>query len=238
MVKIEEKGLGAQTRIHVYNLLHKMYEDSIHHFEWRKTNPVLKKYKPKLITKERSFLKSEEAKTLLRSCRSKWFGPGVWLGILAGLRPCETQALRWDKVDLEAGRILISSAYKWKEKRIEDFPKQGDWGEAPIPAPLKKYLLELKDMYPQSEFVAQGANGEMLSYHSFLPALKRECSLVGLKQITPHELRHTATEVYYDAGASSEDLTRLLNHKSSRSTGSYIHRTDERLGRIAGQIQL
>jgi site-specific recombinase XerD len=55
-------------------------------------------------------------------------------------------------------------------------------------------------------------------------------------RVTPHELRHSCTELYVQAGASAEDLRRLLNHKSLAATIRYMHRTDERLQRIASQV--
>ncbi|MCB9026989.1 MAG: tyrosine-type recombinase/integrase [Bdellovibrionaceae bacterium] len=89
---------------------------------------------------------------------------------------------------------------------------------------------------PQSHFVACGPNGEMLSYHSFLGTLKRLCKRIGITSITPHELRHSCTELYVEEGASLEDLRRLLNHKSSGVTATYVHRTDDRLLKIASNV--
>lgn len=233
----KDKGLASQTRAHIYNLLHKMFEDAVHHFEFVTFNPVIRRYKPKVYQKERNFLQSKEAWKLLNSTRSTWLGPPVWVSLFCATRPCELQALKWSQVDWNHRRIIINSAYKRKEKRLEDFPKQGDWGQAPIPEALFQFLNELEKLKRTEEFVAPGPNGGMLNYDSFLRALQRHCREIGITVVTPHELRHSATELYYTAGASTEDLKRLLNHSSVKTTETYIHRTTERLQQIAGQIK-
>jgi site-specific recombinase XerD len=49
-------------------------------------------------------------------------------------------------------------------------------------------------------------------------------------------MRHTATELWFSAGASMEDVRRLLNHKSSESTKRYAHRTEDQLNSLAELI--
>lgn len=235
--RAKEKGLKSQTIAHLYNLLHKMFEDAIHHFEFLTFNPVIKRYKPKVYQKERSFLTVQESWRPLRSCKGSWLEAPLWVSLFTGMRPCEVQALKWQRVDLSNRRIVISAIFKRSENRIQDHPKQGDWGQAPIPDHLYRYLCELKESNPFCNFVCPGPEGGMMSQRSFLAALKRQCIEIGVTVVTPHELRHSSTELYYTAGASTEDLKRLLNHSSSKTTETYIHRTDERLLRIANQIE-
>jgi site-specific recombinase XerD len=106
-----------------------------------------------------------------------------------------------------------------------------------MPKPLHDFLFELSKGKKPDDFVCLSLAGGMLSYEAFvartLPGL---CKKAGVKRITPHELRHSCTELYVQAGASSEDLRRLLNHKSLSATIRYMHRTDERLQGIAGKI--
>jgi site-specific recombinase XerD len=100
---------------------------------------------------------------------------------------------------------------------------------------LMEYLLP-KRRQLSSQFVACSPTGEMLSYHSFYSGLKRLCKEAEVTSVTPHELRHSCTELYVEWGASLEDLRRLLNHKSSSVTATYIHQTDERLQNIAVDV--
>jgi integrase len=108
-----------------------------------------------------------------------------------------------------------------------------------MPKPLKDFLLELSKGNDPDAFVCLGRLGEMLCYDSFVTKmLPKFCMEAGVKRITPHELRHSCTELYVQAGASSEDLRRLLNHKSLSATLRYMHRTDERLQGIANRIEV
>ncbi len=101
---------------------------------------------------------------------------------------------------------------------------------------MKEYLLELKAKNLQSEFICEGFAGGMLKYDGVKSGLRRICKRLGVKRITPHEMRHSATDLYYTAGASTEDLRRLLNHSSTQTTKIYIHRTDKRLSEVANNI--
>ena len=58
-----------------------------------------------------------------------------------------------------------------------------------------------------------------------------------IPKVSPHELRHTCTEIWIQMGASIEDIRRLLNHKSAETTQRYIHRTDDRLMTLANSIE-
>src|SRR5262249_28648254 len=115
----------------------------------------------------------------------------------------------------------------------QPYTKQKDWGFFPMPELLKEYLQQFRQ---DEGFVCPGSRGGMLSYTTFYEGLERLCMDAGLPVITPHELRHTATEMYVENGASETDVQRLLNHKNSSTTKRYMHRTDERLMRISTRV--
>ena len=56
---------SPQTCSPIYNLLHKMFSDAIEEFELLTVNPVKKRHKPKIPTKESSHLSFEESMKLL-----------------------------------------------------------------------------------------------------------------------------------------------------------------------------
>ncbi len=49
-------GRSEQVVLHVYNTLHKAFEDAIHHFEYLENNPVRRRYKPRVLKRKRTFL--------------------------------------------------------------------------------------------------------------------------------------------------------------------------------------
>jgi integrase len=234
---MKRKGLKDQTRLHVYNILNKLFKDAIEYFGYLEKNPVLKMDKPKVYRIERNFLRPEDAFKLLAHCKEHYLGPAVWLGVLAGLRPSETQALQWRSVDFEKGQILVCSSFNRSEGSIQPHPKQKDWLIVPMPKMLSNYLLSHKVRFPLG-FVAPALRGGMLDYSKFYRELKKLCLSVAVKAVTPHELRHSCTEIWFHHGATLEDVRRLLGHKSSETTRRYVHKTDDRLIEIAKEITI
>jgi integrase len=238
--KARQAGLSPQTLKHVYAVIHKILEDAVEHFGWLGRNPCLGRYRPKVPKRERDFLSPAQSNKLMEFARDHYLGPAIWLQILAGLRNSEVQALRWSAIDWERGQILIRAAFNNKEDRLQEHPKQEDWGTAPIPPMLREYLIDLKGKRrePEDAFIAQNEreDGSMLPYETYLRALRRVCEDAGVPAITPHELRHSCTEMYVQAGATAEDIRRLLNQSSLTATARYMHRTDERLMGIASRI--
>jgi len=235
--QLERKGLSAQSILHIYNVLHKMFGDAVEFFELIDINPVRKRFRPKVHRIEREFLSPADSWRLLDSCKDHPLGAAVWISLLSGLRPGEVQALKWSAVDFERSQILIQATFNRKLWVMQDCPKQGDWGRAPMPAVLADFLRPKAKGRMESDFVCPNILGGMLSYESFnRRMLPQFCKQAGVKRITPHELRHSCTELYVQAGASAEDLRRLLNHKSLSATLHYMHRTDERLQGIALKV--
>lgn len=235
---LEKKGLTAQSILHVYNVLHKVFQDAVEYYEVLDVNPVRRRFRPKVHRIEREFLSPTDSWKLLEVARHHPHGAAVWISLLAGLRPGEVQALRWSSIDFDNSQILIRATFNKKIRVLQDHPKQKDWGRAPMPKPLRDFLFEHSKGKDPGDFVVTGRDGGMQSYESFVTRILPEfCKKAGVKKITPHELRHSCTELYVQAGASSEDLRRLLNHKSLSATIRYMHRTDERLQGIASKIE-
>ncbi len=64
-----------------------------------------------------------------------------------------------------------------------------------MPGPLMGYLQKLKES-SKTEFVAPGLKGGMLKYEILLSDLKKLCIKAGVKEVSPHKLRHSCTEIY------------------------------------------
>ena len=62
------------------------------------------------------------------------------------------------------------------------------------------------------------------------------CFEAGVEKISPHELRHSCTEIWFQHGATLEDVRRLLGHKNVETTQRYVHKTDDRLIKLAKGI--
>ncbi len=231
----DKHALSEQTQKHIYSLLRKMFADAIEYYEMLAVSPVRSKFhRPDVPVRERPFLLPVQAFRLLEEVKHSYLGPAIWLQVLSALRPSEVQALRWRNVQFDLKQILICAAFNNKTDKLQEHPKQDDWGYAPMPPMLIEYLKERQGA--PDEFVAQGPKGGMLSYETYCRAVPRTTLRLGLPRITPHELRHSCTEIYVQAGASAEDVRRLLNQGSLTATARYIHRTNDRVSELATRV--
>lgn len=235
--RMKEMGKGEQMRKHVYSLLRKMFGDAVEYYEMLEASPVsAKHHRPKVRLEKRDFLDIEEASRLLRSVRDSYLGPPTWIMMLAGLRISEVQALRGSSLLFSSEQILIRAAFNNKTGKLQNHPKQEHWGYSQMPEALAEYLRG-QCVAPEA-LVAPGPKGGILSYETYLRALARECTKAGVKVITPHELRHSCTGIWAEAGASTDDLRDLLNHGSVSATMRYIHRTGSRLSEVGKKVRL
>ena len=233
------KGLQEQTVKHIYSLLRRMFGDAVDYFEMLSVNPVKPRFhRPKVNETERSFLTPVQACRLLEFARTHYAGTAIWLQTLGGMRPESIIALQWNAVGWDLNQILIRRAWKQKVKRMEDYPKGKNWEYNPMILPLKVYLQECWESSAKDpeQLVCHNSSGGQLSYHTYEGVLKLLCRQAGVPEVTPHELRHSCTEIWIQHGASAEDIRRLLNHKSLSVTKRYMHRTDERLTSIGERI--
>jgi integrase len=212
-----------------------MFNDAVEYYEMIAKSPVVPRFhRPHVAKVKRRFLHPPEAWRLLEFARNSYLGRPVWLGLLSALRISEIQALLGSRLQFDLGQMLVCAAYNNKTGLMQPYPKQEDWAYVPMPPKLRDYLLE--NPPGPNDYVAPGPNGGMLSYDTFIKALKSLCRKADVPVITPHELRHSCTEIWVQAGASTEDIRRLLNHHSLDSTQNYIHRTSPRLHALGARL--
>lgn len=232
--RMRTMGRSEQTIEHVYTLLRKMFGDAVSYYRMIRDCPVSAQFhRPEVPETESTFLKPDEVWRLLAVSENE---PAVWLEALAGLRTEATVALMWDCVFFDTSQILIRRAFKQKVRRIEEHPKGKKWVYVPMTPPLRAYLQDLST-HGTHGFVCKGPKGGMLAPETYGPRLKKLCREAEVPEVSPHILRHSCTELFVREGASEEDIKRLLNHKNSSTTQRYMHRTDERLHRIASMIR-
>jgi integrase len=235
MTRMVHMNRSAQLRKHVYAMMRSMFGAAIEYYEMLTVSPVVSKFhRPKVKAERREFLTLVEVAKLLEVAKNHYMGPAIWLEALSALRNSEAQALRWKHVRFDLNQILICAAFNKKIRVMQNFPKQGDWAKAPMTPLLADYLLARRG--DDEELVCKGVSGGVLPYETFTRGLTRMCRQAGVKEITPHELRHTCAHIFSEEGASDDDLRGLLNHSSMSAVKTYIHRTDARLARLSGSV--
>ena len=233
-----KEGKSEQMQLHVYNLLHKLLRDAVEMFSYLGANPVRASLRPKVPEKETAHLKVEEAVRLLEHAQDKPYELAIWLNLYVGMRVGEIQALTWQNVDLDQGLIHIRATYVRKENRIQDHPKGKRWHTVTTPPELLEMLKRVGIGKSSKDFVVPSPRNTMLSYDSYLDALKCYCSEARLPNIATHGLRHSTSGIYMANGATRDDLYRLFKHSSINVTERYIHDKGENVQQIAKLIRL
>lgn len=237
MAFCEKKGLGGQTRRHVFKLMKQLFGDAVEYFELIELNPVKLKYQPKVTKKEVKYLKPDEAVFLMEKCRDHHFGPAIWVMLLIALRIGELQALRRRHIDFDTNQVVLDE--QWNEKLKAWGPlKNGKAITLPLPPRLKEYLIARGiDRLEPEAFVVTGLRGaERVSRSTIGTHINRLCRDLGLPGLTLHGFRHSSTELWFLAGCNQEDVRRLLNHSSEHAIRAYIHESEKRLAEIAQNV--
>jgi integrase len=212
------KTLSGKTINNVLTVLRRMLVvarkrgliESVPDIEW------LKSERP-----EFDFLDFNEAERLLAGAPGEW-RTMILTALRTGMRHGELIGLRWEDVDLVAGRITV-------RQNVVDgkvgTPKSGKPREIPLGVEVRTALKEQRHL--RGPFVFCGASGELLGTVDTRHPLWRACKKAGLRQIGWHALRHTFASHLVMRGASMKAVQELLGHSSIQMTMRYAHLAPE-----------
>jgi integrase len=163
------------------------------------------------------FLEFVEADRLVNAADSEW-RVMILTAIRTGLRQGELLALRWQDLDLVAGRLMVRRS-KWRG--FVGTPKSGRVREVPLSDQL---LVALKGhRHLKGELVFCGPKGEMLRKEQCKCPLRRACRKAGLREVGWHVLRHTFASHLVMRGAPLKAVQELLGHSTIEMTMRYAH---------------
>jgi integrase/recombinase XerD len=138
----------------------------------------------------------------------------------AGLRVSEVCALKQTDIDIHSG-LLMCHGKGSKERRV----------------PIGKSAIHWLQQYAASKASYGNANSIFVFLHRGRPLtrqvtwamIKRYASKAGLKDISPHTLRHSFATHLLQHGADSRSVQALLGHSDISTTQIYTHITDRHL---------
>ncbi len=176
----------------------------------------LKVPKPKF-----DFLTFEESPRLVAAAKSGW-STMMLVALRTGLRIGELRALRWEDVDLVAGRIVVSRA-AWKN--TVGTPKNGRTREIPLSPDALGALQAHRHL--RGPFVFCEDDGAMLTENAVKHPLWRACRMAGLREIGWHVLRHTFASQLVMTGVPLKAVQELMGHTTMEMTMRYAHLAPE-----------
>jgi integrase len=157
-----------------------------------------------------------------------------------GARFGEMAALRVARLDLRRNRAVLVESVT---------PVQGQglvWGstkthqrrEVPIPRFLSDELAEqVKGKQPDDLVFAGIRNGQPLRVSTFRTAFSAAARAIGVPDLHPHQLRHTAASLAIASGADVKVVQQMLGHSSATMTlDTYGHLFDDRLDEVGDAL--
>lgn len=148
----------------------------------------------------------------------------VLLMLTTAARVAAVLELTWDRVDLERRQIDLRTASTTRKGRAI----------VPINDTLLEALQEARRA-ALSGYVIEWAGKPV---GSIKKGFKATVERAGLKNVTPHVLRHTAAVHMAEAGVSMDEISQYLGHSNTSITAStYARYSPEHLRKAAGALE-
>jgi integrase len=179
---------------------------------------------------EFDFLDFDEANRLVNATEDPQLKTMVLTALRTGMRHGELLALRWQDVDLVAGRIMVRQNVV--RGRIGT-PKSGKPREIPLGDEVRAALKAHRHL--RGPLVFSDLDGHMLTDSEPKNPLMHACKRAGLRNVGWHVLRHTFASHLAMRGATLKVIQDLLGHASITMTMRYAHLAPE-VGRDAVKL--
>lgn len=138
----------------------------------------------------------------------------------AGLRVSELVSLKQSDVDVQAG-LLVCHGKGSKERRVPLGKSAIQW--------VQRYNV-IRSRYGKPSLPQLFVNGGKPITRQFAwSMIKRYAKKAGVKDISPHTLRHSFATHLLQHGADSRSVQALLGHSDISTTQIYTHITDRHL---------
>jgi integrase len=234
-----KRGLSPRTVHHVHVCLHRALRDAV---RWGRLlrNPVDAADPPRVAgpgSREMKTWSAEQVRAFLTATKDDRLYPLWRLLALTGMRRGEVLGVKWEDIDLEAGRLSVRrSLIPLGAEVIVSEPKTAR-GRRSIA--LDAETVKVLKAQAARQLVEQQAHGESWTdsgylctkedgtpYHpevvsrSFRQAVKRAM----LPMIRPHDLRHTHATLALQAGIHPKVVSERLGHANvSITLDTYSH---------------
>jgi integrase len=167
------------------------------------------------------FLDFEEADRLLAGSDGEW-RTMILVALRTGLRQGELLALRWQDVDLIAGRLLVrQNVVRGKIGT----PKSGKPREIALGDEVRAALKSHRHL--RGPLVFCDVDGHMLTKGELKSPLVNACRRAGLRHVGWHKLRHSFASHLAMRGAPLKAIQELMGHSTIQMTMRYAHLAPE-----------
>jgi len=163
------------------------------------------------------FFTFEEARRLVDGASAEW-RPMIIVALKTGLRHGELLALRWEDIDLVAGRLMVRRSLSGKKI---DTPKNHKSREVALSDEAIRALKAHRHL--RGELVFCDEKGQLLTRYACKWPLWQASKRAGLRLAGWHMLRHTFASHLVMRGAPLKAVQELLGHADITMTMRYAH---------------
>jgi integrase len=168
---------------------------------------------------EFDFLTFEESGRLVKAAEGMW-SVMILVAVRTGLRVGELLGLRWDDVDLVAGRLVVRRS-NWRGHI--GAPKNGRNREVPLSPEAVDALKRHRHLRGELVFCHESEGGRALTENELRRPLYGSCRRAGLRRIGWHVLRHSFASQLVMRGVALKAVQELLGHSTIEMTMRYSH---------------
>ena len=166
---------------------------------------------------EFDFFTFEEATRLIEAAREEW-RPMIQAAMRTGLRRGELLALRWQDVDLHAGKMLVRQNIV---RGVIGTPKSGKPREIPLSKETVAALKAHRHLRGPLVFCDQDGAGWKTNHVQ--RELARTCKKAGLRSVGWHVMRHTFASHLAMRNVPLKAIQELMGHATIQMTMRYAH---------------
>lgn len=246
---VRDKGLSAQTCLHVHRALHTAFQYGVREERILNENVASRVKGPAPEKRERTPMNPEQIRFLIRVARDTRLEVPVGLTAVTGLRRGELLALRWQRVDLDKGSLFVAESLEHSRassQRIRFKGPKSKTSRRVIPlAPecvelLRSHRAQQEEekahadsAYTENDLVFPNPDGQPWPPDTFSMQFAKLAKSVGMQGFRFHDLRHAFASITLADGVSIKEVQTLMGHSSPVVTLSVYARSIEGLGRQA-----
>lgn len=227
--------LSANSIQHILRVLRAALQDAVDEELLSRNVARLVQLRVPATTRVRAFTRPEAIRFLHAAENHRLYA--LWaVALLMGLRRGETLGLRWQEVDLEAGRLIINRALHRVDGQLqlESVKTEGSAGALPIPRPLIAALTEHRvrqlseqrtagSAWRDTGLVFTTAAGGPIEPRNVNRMFRALCDKAEVPRLRFHDLRHSCATILFTMGVEPATVQKILRHSSITVTmGTYI----------------
>ena len=209
-------------------------------------NPAAVVRRPGVARREARHLDADDVVAVLRAAQESRNYTALALIAATGIRRGEALALRWDRVDLDAGVMRIEATLARIAGRLVSTEPKTERSRRTVPLPsgvvamLRKHRaaqleerLHAGDQWTETGLVFATEFGTAVDPRNLLRTMQTAAMAAGVKDVGVHTLRHSAAASWLESGTHIKAVSDMLGHSSIAITGDVYGHTSGDTARAA-----